>query len=116
MLLEQPSRSIIEHHTHGQAKPLPKLGSSSIASRAVRGVGRRRPLSRLATLARHGWPEPPTAHQGIRLVSGPASSYTSAVFGAGIGKALNRGWRLRAVNGVMGIVLLSYAVWLMLSY
>ena len=38
------------------------------------------------------------------------------MFGAGIGKALNRGWRLRAFNGVMGIVLLSYAVWLMLSY
>lgn len=49
------------------------------------------------------------------LVSGLASSYTWAVFGAGIGKALKRGWRLRAFNGAMGLLLVSCAVWIMLT-
>ena len=49
------------------------------------------------------------------LVSGLTSSYTWAVFGAGIGKALKRGWRLRTFNGAMGLVLVSCAVWIMLG-
>ena len=53
---------------------------------------------------------------GMFAVSGFASSLTWAVFGAGIGMVLNRGWRLRAFNAVMALLLLSSAVWLMLSY
>ena len=49
------------------------------------------------------------------LVSGLASCYTWAVFGTGISKALRRGWRARAFNGTMGLVLVSCAIWIMLS-
>ncbi len=52
---------------------------------------------------------------GVFLVSGLASSHTWAVFGAGIGKALDRGWRLRAFNVAMAAMLMSSAVWLMLG-
>ena len=52
---------------------------------------------------------------GVFLVSGLASSHTWAVFGAGIGKALDRGWRLRAFNVAMAVMLMSSAVWLMLG-
>ncbi len=50
---------------------------------------------------------------GVFLLSGLASSHTWAVFGAGIGKALNHGWRLRAFNVVMALLLLVSAVWLL---
>ena len=47
---------------------------------------------------------------------GLASCYTWAVFGTGIGKALRRGWRARAFNCTMGLVLVSCAIWIMLSH
>lgn len=50
------------------------------------------------------------------LVSGLASSYTWTVLGAGIGKALKQGWRLRSFNCAMGLVLVSCAVWLSLTH
>jgi len=50
------------------------------------------------------------------LVSGLASSYTWTVLGAGIGKALKQGWRLRSFNCAMGLVLVSCAVWLLLTH
>ena len=52
---------------------------------------------------------------GVFLISGLASSHTWAVFGAGIGKALDRSWRLRAFNVVMAAMLITSAVWLMLG-
>ena len=52
---------------------------------------------------------------GVFLVSGFASSHTWAVFGAGIGKALNHGWRLCAFNMAMALMLVSSAAWLMLG-
>lgn len=52
---------------------------------------------------------------GVFLVSGLASSHAWAVFGAGIGRALDRGWRLRAFNVAMAVMLMSSAVWLMLD-
>ena len=53
---------------------------------------------------------------GVFLLSGLASSHTWTIFGAGIGKALNRGWRLRAFNIAMALLLLGSAVWLMLDF
>ncbi len=49
------------------------------------------------------------------LVSGFASSTAWALFGAGIGKALDQGWRLRAFNVSMAALLLASAGWLFLS-
>ena len=49
------------------------------------------------------------------LVSGLASSLTWAVFGAGIGRVLNRGWHLRTFNASMALLLMSSAIWFMLS-
>lgn len=51
----------------------------------------------------------------VFLVSGLASSYTWAVFGAAIGMALKNGWRLRAFNAAMALTLLAGAAWLMLG-
>ena len=52
---------------------------------------------------------------GMFLVSGFASSLTWAVFGAGIGTVLNRGWHLRTFNASMALLLMSSAIWFMLS-
>ncbi len=52
---------------------------------------------------------------GVFLVSGLASSYTWAVFGAAIGMALKQGWRLRAFNAAMALTLLASAAWLLLG-
>ena len=52
---------------------------------------------------------------GMFLVSGFASSLTWAVFGAGIGTVLNRGWHLRAFNAAMALLLMSSAMWFMLG-
>lgn len=49
------------------------------------------------------------------LVSGFASSATWAVFGAAIGVALSQGWRLRAFNIAMALLLLASAGWLFLE-
>ena len=52
---------------------------------------------------------------GMFLVSGFASSLTWALFGAGIGTVLNRGWHLRTFNASMALLLMSSAIWFMLS-
>ena len=52
---------------------------------------------------------------GVFLLSGLASSYTWAVFGAGIGKTLKHGRRLRCFNLGMALILLASGSWLMLS-
>ena len=49
------------------------------------------------------------------MLSAFASSFTWAMFGAGIGKALKRGWRLRAFNLTLAAVLLASGVSLMLG-
>ena len=56
------------------------------------------------------------AAAGVFLLSGLASSYTWAVFGAGIGMALKRGRRLRAFNLAMAIVLMASTAWLMFGH
>ena len=52
---------------------------------------------------------------GVFLVSGLASSYTWAAFGAAIGKALKKGRRLRAFNAAMALTLVASAAWLLLG-
>lgn len=51
----------------------------------------------------------------VFLVSGFASSHAWVVFGAGIGRWLTRGWRLRAFNSVMALTLVASAIWLTLD-
>ena len=51
----------------------------------------------------------------VFLVAGCASSHAWVVFGAGIGRWLTRGWRLRAFNSVMALTLVASAIWLMLD-
>ena len=51
----------------------------------------------------------------VFLVAGFASSHAWVVFGAGIGRWLTRGWRLRAFNLVMALTLVASAIWLMLD-
>lgn len=51
----------------------------------------------------------------VFLVSGFASSHAWVVFGAGIGRWLTRGWRLRAFNSAMALTLVASAVWLTLD-
>ena len=51
----------------------------------------------------------------VFLVAGFASSHAWVVFGAGIGRWLTRGWRLRAFNSVMALTLVASAIWLMLD-
>lgn len=52
---------------------------------------------------------------GVFLFSGLASSCTWALFGAGIGKALKHGSRLRFFNVAMALILLASGAWLMLA-
>ncbi len=52
---------------------------------------------------------------GVFLFSGLASSCTWAFFGAGIGKALGHGPRLRSFNVAMALILLASGAWLMLA-
>lgn len=52
---------------------------------------------------------------GAFLLSGLASSHAWALFGAGIGKALGHGWRLRTFNVALALMLVSSAAWLMLG-
>ena len=49
------------------------------------------------------------------VIAGTASSQTWAVFGAGIGRALGTGSRLRAFNVTMGLLLAACALWLVLD-
>ena len=51
----------------------------------------------------------------VFLASGFASSHSWVMFGAAIGRALDHGWRLRAFNAAMALILLSSAVWLVLD-
>lgn len=51
----------------------------------------------------------------VFLVSGFASSHAWVVFGAGVGKWLTRGWRLRTFNSVMALTLVASAIWLTLD-
>lgn len=52
---------------------------------------------------------------GVFLVSGLTSSVSWAAAGAGIGKALGRGSRLRWFNYTMALILLVSGTWLMLA-
>jgi threonine/homoserine/homoserine lactone efflux protein len=49
------------------------------------------------------------------VIAGLTSSQTWAAFGAGIGKALGSGARLRAFNVTMGLLLAACALWLVLD-
>ena len=49
------------------------------------------------------------------LLSGLGSSQAWTLFGVWIGRLLGTGWRLRAFNVTMAIVLITSAVWLMFS-
>ena len=51
----------------------------------------------------------------VFLVAGFVSSHGWVVFGAGIGKWLTRGWRLRAFNCAMALTLVASAIWLTLD-
>lgn len=51
----------------------------------------------------------------VFLVSGFASSHAWVVFGAGIGKWLTRGWRLRTFDTVMALTLVASAIWMTLD-
>jgi threonine/homoserine/homoserine lactone efflux protein len=49
------------------------------------------------------------------VIAGLTSSHTWSAFGAGIGKALGSGARLRAFNVTMGLLLAACALWLVLD-
>jgi len=51
----------------------------------------------------------------IFVVSGLTSSQGWSAFGAVIGRVLGHGWRLRAFNAVMGLLLALSALWLVLG-
>ena len=52
---------------------------------------------------------------GIFVVSGLSSANGWAAFGAGIGRMLGTGWRLRAFNAAMGLMLAASAIWLVIG-
>lgn len=51
----------------------------------------------------------------VFAVAGLTSAHGWALFGAGIGRALGIGWRLRAFNAAMGLLLAGSALWLVLE-
>ena len=51
----------------------------------------------------------------VFLVAGFVSSHGWVVFGAGIGRWLTRGWRLRTFNYAMALTLVASAIWLTLD-
>lgn len=52
---------------------------------------------------------------GVFVVAAISSTQAWALFGAGIGRLLGDGWRLRAFNGAMGVLLAVSALWLVLG-
>mgnify|MGYP006280236127 CR=1 FL=1 len=51
----------------------------------------------------------------VFVAAGLTSSQGWTLFGAGIGQLLGRGWRLRAFNVAMGLLLAGSALWLVLG-
>ena len=51
----------------------------------------------------------------VFVIAGLTSSQTWAAFGAGIGRTLGTGGRLRAFNVTMGLLLVACALWLVLD-
>jgi threonine/homoserine/homoserine lactone efflux protein len=52
---------------------------------------------------------------GAFLLSGLGSTQVWTLFGVGIGKVLGSGWRLRAFNIAMALLLVASGVWLMID-